>query len=330
VIVYLMYPSFIIRRNNLRILDKKSYTELYKFIEELKQGFKTIKNSEITLYANIVPYDVNGFVFGTKKKIYISMTLGLLKLYKSNNDFFKIIIKHELSHAENNDIYKTYLIETLWKILLFICSIIFFIMLFQNIDYKTTVTISVISILIVFILFFLKNSFLKQRELFADARTINYIEEMDIFLTIINRYDKKLFHNNPKGGFTGSWYHPKKEKRVEVVRNPNILFDLNRLSGFCIGFFIGHSFFTMQIIGSYTFGLIFFITILFIGYLISLKMIQNKLLSKIGNAKKFKLVKCFLDFFFFTFRCFNNHRNFQVFLFYCNANLGIRIFINQY
>jgi len=292
IVVYLMYPSVIIKRNNLRILDKKSYAQLYKFIEELKKDFKTIKNSEITLFANIVPYDVNGFIFGTKRKIYISMTLGLLKLYKSNSDFFKIIIKHELSHAENNDIYKTYLIETLWKILLLVFSIIFIIILFQNIDYKTTITISVISIFYIIVLFLVKNSFLKQREFFADVRAINDIKQMDIFLTIINKFDKKLFHNDYKGGFTGSWYHPKNEKRVEVVRNPNILFELNKLSGFCIGFYIGLSFFTMQIIGSYAFVLIFFITIPFIGYLISLKMVQNKLLSKTGNAKKrFELVK---------------------------------------
>ena len=61
--------------------------------------------------------------FGTKSRVYISVSGGLIRKFRKNIDGFKAILLHELAHVVNKDVDKTYMAAATWRSLFLTLSI---------------------------------------------------------------------------------------------------------------------------------------------------------------------------------------------------------------
>ena len=185
--------------------------------------------------------------FGLNNNYVIRLGGALPILMRRDMSVFRAIILHELAHIANRDITRTYFLQALWTMYISLIALPFLVYFIfvgantfgelvlntiegYNVDWLRFITIDIplyflylVRISAIFALFLaVRNSVLRVRELYADWRAALWGAEdglRNVFARQGNRKD--IWWQNYLG------LHPTPKRRLAILENPSILYDLS-------------------------------------------------------------------------------------------------------
>jgi len=163
-LLYWFFPSWKIRRDRLIPLSVEDAPEVVEFLNglchevELKQPPKFLWNPLNTTSS--------GLAFGRLGKYYVALSGGLVTQFYTDPAAFRAILLHELSHLKNADVDKTYFATAIWQAFLLIAVIPHLVLDFSVLNLNSFINLITLTALV----YLIRNSVLRARELYADAR----------------------------------------------------------------------------------------------------------------------------------------------------------------
>jgi len=116
--IYREFPREIIKKSKLKALDPYKFAELWTHVQELYGNAPNIR-APVLMYQ---PLDssITAFAFGSGNLMYLGLSGGLIRKFRTDRAGFDSIVSHEIAHLTNKDVGKVYLTEAVWRTLRFI------------------------------------------------------------------------------------------------------------------------------------------------------------------------------------------------------------------
>lgn len=220
VAIYWLSPQWKIKRESLRQLDLTVSPELEKYLQELCQiaGLR----EHPTFLTKSLNGTLSGLAFGRPNQYYVVLPGGLVTYFSKNRAIFRAIVLHELAHIRNRDVNKTYFTLAMWWAFVWVAVVPFVLV---NIWRPSQLVgfggLSVVAFMA--LVYLIRNSILRSRELYADARAViwdNNERTLQTFFGQQPRAIKKIKN------FLGE-LHPDPRLRANTLEHPNRLFSIN-------------------------------------------------------------------------------------------------------
>lgn len=257
---YKNFPRKIVKKSKFKKFDQKKFPDHFEYINKLYQQHPSIGKQPTLIYQ---PFDrsESAFTFGTKDKLHIAISGGLIITFRKSLDKFKSIFLHEMGHLANGDVEKTYLAAAASRSLSFILPISLGILVLSNLyyllgmlyhgivaGYDLTYIISRMNLeqwglmyggLALYFLFFwlftflLRNQLIRLREFYADARVVEWEDSPE---DIIKTLEESGGKQHSKFEILTK-FHPNIKERIKVLKSNFPLFAPSLLVAFTIGFF---------------------------------------------------------------------------------------------
>lgn len=214
-LLYWFYPTWKIRRGHLIPLSAEDAPEVVEFLTKLCQEVE-LKQPPIFLW-NPLNSTSSGLAFGRLGKYYVALSGGLVTQFYTTPSAFRAILLHELSHLKNADVDKTYFATAIWHAFLLIIILPYGIMHFSSL----MGTLLGDFIMLIALVYLIRNSVLRSRELYADARAQiwdkqNSLEEV---LTALPHQQSSMWQSLK--------VHPSPVERRRILANSKELFQSN-------------------------------------------------------------------------------------------------------
>lgn len=238
--IYRTHPSRIRRRKRLTPLDSDRHPKLNNRVEEIASQ---VDISPPTVMVGEGLRSQNGQAYGLGKNFILGLGGGVRLLLVKAPARFRALILHEFAHIANQDIRLAYFSEALWRAILLIVVIPFFIILFGWFIVSAIGAIlsgnlsglvlaifqSILGFIVNFIVFALPllviviilAGLLRVREFYADWRAAQWSAEGPL-LDILDA-SAKMEISNRKFRLR---FHPPARARLKVLRDPTELFRL--------------------------------------------------------------------------------------------------------
>lgn len=163
-------------RNKIAKYEKNQLNEKYPEISNLISKLCNTLGLQtpISLYTESEELDAS--IFNHKGKVYLLISMGLCRMFKTFPSMVETVLLHELSHLKNGDVVQHQIAESLWRAF----SLITFISALSGIIVYHDLHTSLIWLLVVLFfyiiplggIFYLNNAIQRWREIYADIRTI--------------------------------------------------------------------------------------------------------------------------------------------------------------
>jgi Zn-dependent protease with chaperone function len=163
-ILFWIFPTWKIFRNHLSPLSNEDAPDVIEFLDRLCCEVE-LKPPPKFLW-NPLNATSSGLAFGCSGKYYVAISGGLVTQYYTNPSTFRAILLHELAHLKNADVDKTYFATAVWQAFLVVAVLPVLIFCFGNLSVGNFIDLIVLTALI----YLIRNSILRVRELYADAR----------------------------------------------------------------------------------------------------------------------------------------------------------------
>ncbi len=223
VLLYWFFPKWKIRRDRLIPLSAEDAPEVIEFLNGLCHEVE-LKQPPTFLW-NPLNTTSSGLAFGRLGKYYVALSGGLVTQFYTDPSAFRAVLLHELSHLKNADVDKTYFATAIWQAFLLV-AILPYLILHLNILTGTLFSDLIILIALVYLI---RNSVLRSRELYADARA-DTLGEKNALETVL----AALPHQ--QGNFLQSIkVHPAPSERQRMLVNSVGLFQSNFWVAVAIG-----------------------------------------------------------------------------------------------
>ena len=230
IVLFWVYPMWKIRRNHLLPITAEDAPEVVEFLTglcrevELKQPPTFLWNPLNTISS--------GLAFGRLGKYYVALSGGLVTQFYTDPSAFRAILLHELSHLKNADVDKTYFATAVWYAFLLVAVIPHVVLDFSVLNANTIINLFILTALI----YLIRNSVLRARELYADARAENWDKQnaLETVLASLPHQEKSMFQSLK--------VHPAPSERIRMLGDSNGLFQ----SDFWIAVATGMAFVTMN------------------------------------------------------------------------------------
>jgi len=255
---YKNIPRRILKKTKFKKFEQKKFPDHFEYINKLQQNQSSIGKQPTLIYQ---PFDrsESAFTFGTKHKLYVAISGGLIITFRKNLNKFKSIFLHEIGHLRNRDVEKAYIAVSASRSLSFVLPItlgllvIPFLYLQLNMlyigiieGYPLTYIGSRMNLevwwliggIAVYFLFFwlftflLRNQIIRCREFYADARVVEWEDSPD---NIIKTLEDDTGKQHSKFEILTK-FHPNIKERIKVLKNNLPLFAPSLLIPFVIGF----------------------------------------------------------------------------------------------
>jgi len=214
-ILYWFFPAWKIRRGHLIPLSAEDAPEVVGFLTQLCQEV-ALKQPPIFLW-NPLNAASSGLAFGRLGKYYVALSGGLITQFYTAPSAFRAILLHELSHLKNADVDKTYFATAIWQAFLMIIILPYGIMHFSSL----MGTFFDDFIILIALVYLVRNSVLRSRELYADARAKIWDKQNSLEEVLIALPDQQSsMLQNLK-------VHPSPVERRHMLINSNGLFQSN-------------------------------------------------------------------------------------------------------
>lgn len=228
--LYSIYPHIKIKKGKYSQIGLDNMPEIADYLKSLCEE-SGINKAPIFLVNPTNPV-CTGVAFGRFSKNYIAITGGLVTKFFTDKFSFRAVVLHELAHLDNGDIQKTYLSIAIWQSFTILTLIPFFLLLIPSLLLGNLLDVGVAfglgALLLIGIVYFMRNKVLQSRELYADARSLQWLGRENRLQLI------KLFSQNPKKNSLFS-SHPDYHNRAETILHPEKFFLLNPIDTFYIG-----------------------------------------------------------------------------------------------
>jgi Zn-dependent protease with chaperone function len=163
-LLYWFFPAWKIRRDRLLPLTVEDAPEVVKFLTGLCREVE-LKQSPTFLW-NPLNNTSSGLAFGRLGKYYVALSGGLVTQFYTDPSAFRAVLLHELSHLKNADVDKAYFATAIWQAFLLIIILPYASLHFGSLlGNLLTGFITLIALV-----YLTRNSVLRSRELYADAR----------------------------------------------------------------------------------------------------------------------------------------------------------------
>ena len=163
-------------RNKIAKYEKNRLNEKYPEISNLISKLCNTLGLQtpISLYTESEELDAS--IINHKGKVYLLISTGLCRMFKTFPNMVETVLLHELSHLKNGDVVQHQIAESLWRAF----SLITFISALSGIIVYHDLYTSLIWLLLVLFfyiiplgsIFYLNNAIQRWREIYADIRTI--------------------------------------------------------------------------------------------------------------------------------------------------------------
>jgi len=231
VLIYWIYPNFVIRRHNLKPLSVADAPDLPEALHQLCREVG-LRRTPTFLIDPRNDAD-GGIAFGRWGRYYVRLDAGLVLKFWTDRPMFDAVVRHELSHIRNADVSMTYLALIGWWVFLVGAVAVFaYDLIVWPID--TLTMFAWRFALILLLVYWARNAILRTRELYADARA----HQCDAGSGALAR----VFERGAEGH---NWLnrlfevHPATELRRAALDNPACLFRISLSEAVAAGVAIG-------------------------------------------------------------------------------------------
>lgn len=252
ILYYLLHPLILKQKNRSIELAPAQDIELINLVHVLSQSVGIARTPRIVIGGLLT----DAQVYGVGNNYVIRLGHFTRLLYKKDNTSFRAIVLHELAHIANNDVLPTYIVQGVWvsAIAASFTFLAYFIVQYgdfyfsSGLDVITRIALQVLAYLLILriIIFHL----LKSREHYADWMVASWGHKDKIEGLL----DKSVTAEISIISFLR--FHSPVVERINVLRRPyklfNLNYDLGFLSGVLVGMLLSHS----QVIWNDVFGLL--------------------------------------------------------------------------
>jgi len=222
-ILFWVFPAWKIRRDRLISLSAEDAPEVVEFLDglcrevELKQQPKFLWNPLNTTSS--------GLAFGRSGKYYVALSGGLVTQFYTDPAAFRAILLHELAHLRNADVDKTYFATAIWQAFLLIAIIPYLVLDFSVVNLGSFIDLITLTALV----YLIRNSVLRARELYADARADIWDKQNALETVLASLPDQK------RSMWQSLKVHPAPSERLRMLNNSDGLFQSNFWVAVAIG-----------------------------------------------------------------------------------------------
>jgi Zn-dependent protease with chaperone function len=244
-LVFLIYPSWIRYQKRLRPFGRQEDSRFYDAVRNLahETGVSPPPSIEVGESAQAA----DGQVFGLPGRYAIRLGKGLRLVLRKNPGGFRGIVLHELAHLANRDVWRTFFAQSIWiaAVVLILFPTILFVLVsfsgaflgkfadgFSSRDLKVLLGENLPSALlflfqvfcIMAIIFMMRASLLRVREVYADWRAAQWGVEADLARIL----EHHAAQEKPISRWRMLWkLHPPAMERLAMLRIPNNLFHIH-------------------------------------------------------------------------------------------------------
>lgn len=218
-VFYWLFPAWRIRRHHLTRLREDDAPELVADLQALSReaGLKKPPHFLVNPHAPAV----TGLAFGRLGKYYVALSAGLVTKYVTDLPSFRAIVRHELAHLRNADVDKAYFAVAIgWAFLLVTLLPLLFSVFLPSISAADLINLVWRALVLIVLVFLIRNAVLRTRELYADARASTLEPESNAL--------HRILQHLPDPGHKRPWslrnYHPRPEQRLRVLHDTDRLF----------------------------------------------------------------------------------------------------------
>ena len=163
--IYQLYPVLKRVRGGLRRFTARDSEEIYADLQRMSTEAGLTR--PLVFLWNPLNMARTAVAFGIKRRRYLAFSGGLVVTYATDRSAFRAVLLHEMAHFRNGDVERTYLTMAVWWA--FVAWGLYAMMLISA-DAGTFVEwLRQAGALLVFV-FFMRNSVLRSREVYADLR----------------------------------------------------------------------------------------------------------------------------------------------------------------
>lgn len=214
-LLYWFFPIWKIRRDRLIHLSAEDAPEVVDFLNGLCHEVE-LKQPPTFLW-NPLNTTSSGLAFGRLGKYYVALSGGLVTQFYTDPSAFRAVLLHELSHLKNADVDKTYFATAIWQAFLLV-AILPYVILHLNL---LTGTLLGGLITLIALVYLIRNSVLRSRELYADARADMFGEKnaLETALAALPHQQGNILQSMK--------VHPAPSERLRMLVNSSGLFQSN-------------------------------------------------------------------------------------------------------
>jgi Zn-dependent protease with chaperone function len=216
---YRLEPVRILKWQHLEIIPPEDASDILKRMHELARVIG-LRQTPAFVW-NPLDSSVSGLAFGRRGKYSVAITGGLATRFVSAPDEFDAVVLHEMSHLRNGDVSKTYFAVALWRAYVIAGLLPFGLSLCLSLASFGTAfdlfwRIAVLTLLV----FLTRNSILRSRELYADARAVQFEDIQPALSRVLAKAPQASF-SRLRRLFA---MHPTGNQRMEAARSGTPLF----------------------------------------------------------------------------------------------------------
>ena len=219
-VIYWFWPQWKIKRESLKPIDLSVSPELESYLKALCQTARLRKQP--TFLTKSLNGTLSGLAFGRNNQYYVVLPGGLITYFHKDRAVFRAVVLHELAHIRNRDVTKTYFTLAIWWAFVWVAVVPFVcVNIWKPSQLLGFGALSVAAFTM--LVYFIRNSILRSRELYADARASAWDENNTTLQTFFRQQPSVP---KKKRNLLGE-LHPSPMLRATALDNPNQLFSIN-------------------------------------------------------------------------------------------------------
>ncbi|MFD4674644.1 M48 family metalloprotease [Lentzea sp. NPDC058450] len=212
-LIYALRPAWLRYRRNLVPVPDELVEPLAELVAEAGLA------KAPTFLLDRTNMRAGGVAFGTHRRKYVALNVGMMALRRIEPEQFRAIVLHELAHVRN-DVTITYATLAIWRAYVVAVLVPYVLTLFQQVwrafqlpngTYSWTVLAQLAALVV--LVFAARVAVLRAREKHADALVVRWTGDPDPYRLL------------PHPGRLRRWlgHHPSPARRLSVMRNPESL-----------------------------------------------------------------------------------------------------------
>jgi Zn-dependent protease with chaperone function len=240
---YLLLPRWRERRSRLEALDPVDGAALHDEVGRLGREADLARTPQVTVDATNTR--VQGFVYGTGRRPRLAVTGGLAVLQVLDPPGFRAVLRHEVAHLANRDVPWTYFTVAVWWSFVAV-ALAPVVVLFAVSDPQYVLRLGWRTALLSALVLLVRNSVLRTREVYADARAAAAADGAAADLDRVLAAQPAGTGSRPS--LLGSLLrrHPAAGERRALLADPDGLFRADLFTALAAGVAVGTTFHSVQ------------------------------------------------------------------------------------